>query len=325
MNIGLVTPAARRSRSGNRATADRWQRLLRELGHEVSVATDHDGGDVDLLLAVHAWRSAGAIRRFAQAHPNRPLVVLLAGTDIYRFQHEDPEPTLASMRDAHALIGLHEQAAADIPAEFRDKVDVVLQSAEPVERRPPLKTRFEVCVIGHLRDEKDSLRTAYAVRDLPEDSRIAVTQLGRAHTDEWARRAEAETVSNPRYRWWGERSRATVRRIMARSRVMVMSSRMEGGANAVSEACVAGLPVIASRIPGNVGLLGDDYPGYFPVEDTAALRKLLLRAESDPEWLERLRRHCKQRARLFTPERESRALARIIDRAVYRAGRSRTG
>jgi len=325
MKIGLITPAARHSRSGNRATANRWQRLLSQLGHRVVVRTDYAGENVDLLLAVHAWRSAPAIRRFAAQHPDRPLVVLLAGTDIYRFQHEDPEPTLESMRAAHALIGLHEQAAADIPAEFRDKLGVVLQSAEPMERRPPLKTQFEVCVIGHLRDEKDSLRAACAVRDLPEDSRIAVTQLGKAHNEDWAERARAETKSNPRYRWWGERARATVRKIMARAQVMVMSSGMEGGANAVSEACAAGLPVIASRIPGNVGLLGKDYPGYFPVENTEALREMLLRAESDPGWLERLRRHCAERARLFTPERERRALAAIIDQAESCAGRTRSG
>lgn len=321
MKIALITPAARRSRSGNRATAERWRRLLGELGHRVSVATEYRGEDVDLLLAVHAWRSAPSIRRFASAHPDRPLVVLLAGTDIYRFQHEDPEPVLASMRAAHALIGLHEAVGGDIPAEFRNRLGVVLQSAEPIARKPPLKSRFEVCVIGHLRDEKDSLRAGYAVRDLSEDSRIAVTQLGKAHTEDWAQRARAENESNPRYRWWGERSRATVRKIMARAQAMVMPSRMEGGANAVSEACAAGLPVIATRIPGNVGLLGTDYPGYFPVEDGVALRGLLLRAESDPDWLERLRRHCTERARLFTPERERAALSAVLDAAVARAGR----
>lgn len=313
MKIELITPAARRSRSGNRATADRWQRLLTELGHRVTVATDYSGRDVDLLLAVHAWRSAGSIHRFAERYPDRPLVVLLAGTDIYHFQHEDPEPTLGSMRRAHALIGLHERVAADIPAEFRGKLSVVLQSAHPIARRPALKTRFEVCVIGHLRAEKDSLRTARAVRDLPADSRISVTQLGKAHSEDWAEAAEKEMADNARYRWWGERSRATVQNIMARARLMVMSSRMEGGANAVSEACAAALPVIASRIPGNVGLLGPDYPGYFPVENTEALRELLLRAESDPAWLETLRACCVDRARLFTPERERAALAAVID------------
>ena len=321
MKIGLITPAARRSRSGNRATADRWQRLLVDLGHSVSVVTDYNGSDVDLLLAVHAWRSAPAIRCFAEAHPERPLVVLLAGTDIYRFQHEDPEPIIESLRAAHALIGLHEKVADDVPAEFRAKLAVVLQSAESLERRPPLKTKFEVCVIGHLRDEKDSLRTAYAARDLPEKSRIAVTQLGKANSQDWAERASAEMASNTRYRWWGERSRTTVRKIMARARLLVMSSRMEGGANAVSEACAAGLPVIASHIPGNIGVLGEDYPGYFPVENTEALRSLLLRAESDADWLERLCSHCRQRALLFTPERERTSLAAVIDQAVSVAGK----
>jgi len=323
MKIGLITPAGRGSRSGNRATADRWRRLLQQLGHRVTLATEYREQAYDVLIAIHAWRSASSVRRFAQRYPNRPLIVLLAGTDIYRFQHEDPQPTLASLRAAHALIGLHQCVAADIPDEFRDKLGVVLQSARPLAgRRPALKTCFEVCVIGHLRAEKDSLRAAYAVRDLPPDSRIIVNQLGRAHSAHWAKRADAETATNARYRWWGERAPTTVRRVLARARVMVISSRMEGGANVVSEACVAGLAVIASRIPGNLGLLGKDYPGYFPVADTQALCQLLRKAETDPDWLEVLRGHCQRRARLFTPQLERQALADILARAKARAAGS---
>lgn len=317
MNICLITPAARGSRSGNRATAERWRKRLTELGHRVRVRGDYTGEDCDLLLAIHAWRSADAIRAFSQRYPDRPLIVLLAGTDIYRFQQDDPVTVHESLHRAHALIGLHEKVADDIPAEFGHKLGIVLQSATAPHRRlPPLKSRFEVCVIGHLRAEKDSLRAALAVRDLPSDSRLHVTQLGQAHSSDWAEAAETEMARNPRYRWWGERPRATVRRIMARSRLMVMSSRMEGGANAVSEACVAGLPVIASDIPGNVGLLGGDYPGYYPVEDTAALRAALLRAENDPAWLADLAHHCKERACLFTADHERNSLATVIRRAI---------
>jgi len=96
----------------------------------------------------------------------------------------------------------------------------------------------------------------------------------------------------------------------------VISSVMEGGANVVSEACVAGLPVIASDIPGNLGLLGDGYPGTYPVKDTAALRERLLQAESDPDYLETLRRHCTDRAPLFTPESERDGLQRAIEHAA---------
>ncbi|MDZ7825285.1 MAG: selenoneine biosynthesis selenosugar synthase SenB [Gammaproteobacteria bacterium] len=313
MKICLVTPAERHSRSGNRATAERWRKRLTELGHRVQVRGDYAGEDCDLLLAIHAWRSADAIRAFSERYPDRPLVVLLSGTDIYHFQRTEAATFHDSLSRAHALIGLHERVADDIPDEYRHKLGIVLQSATaPPRRLPPLESRFEACVIGHLREEKDSLRAAYAVRDLPTDSRLAVTQLGRARNADWAEAAEAEMARNPRYRWWGERPPATVRRIMARSRLMVMSSRMEGGANAVSEACVAGLPVIASAIPGNIGLLGEDYPGYYPVEDTRALRNCLLRAENDPDWLAGLARHCRQRARLFTPDRERASLDAVI-------------
>lgn len=316
MKITLVTPAAPRSRAGNRATATRWARLLGGLGHRVRIAEDWQPGDPvpELLLALHAWRSAGAIGRFAAAEPMRPLVVVLTGTDIYRFQHSHPEETLASLERAHALIGLHARVAEDIPARFRGRLHNVLQSAPPLPAsyRGPAAGRFEVCVIGHLREEKDSLRAAYAARRLPAASRLRVTQAGRAHSEDWAEAARAEMSLNPRYRWLGEIPHGEVRRLLARSRAMVMSSVMEGGANAVSEACVAGLPVLASEIPGNTGLLGADYPGYYPPQDTAALASLLERSERDPAFLDRLRQHCAALAPRFTPAAEQAALARVL-------------
>jgi glycosyltransferase involved in cell wall biosynthesis len=169
-----------------------------------------------------------------------------------------------------------------------------------------------VCVIGHLREEKDPLRTALAARRLPASSRIRVAHVGKALTPEWEAQARAEMLANPRYRWLGEVPRFRVRQILARSRLMVLSSKLEGGANVVSEAVVAGVPVIASRIPGSVGLLGADYPGYFPVGDTDALMQLLDRAEHDTEFYERLEQHYRARAPLFSPEREYAAWEHLL-------------
>jgi len=163
---------------------------------------------------------------------------------------------------------------------------------------------FEVLVIGNLREEKDPLRTALAARALPETSRIRVVHLGMAHDEPWAEAARAEEAANPRYRWRGEVPGWMVRRALARAPLMVLSSIMEGGANVVSEALVAGVPVLASAIPGSIGLLGRDYPGYFPVGDTAALTELLHRAETDANFLDTLHRHCAARAPLFAPARE---------------------
>ena len=314
VKISLITPAPKSSLSGNRATAVRWARHLSDLGHRVDIAEVFNGEDADLLIAVHAWRSAQSVRRFRDRHPDRPIIVGLAGTDIYGFQHSHPEETLGSMDLADRLVCLHERVDRDIPARFASKLHVVYQSAPPLPRRlAPAKRNFEVCVIGHLREEKDSLRTAYAARQLPEDSRIRVIHLGRAHNEDWAQAAAAEMARNPRYRWRGEVPHWQVRRLMARARLMVLSSVMEGGANVISEAVVAGLPVVASRISGSVGLLGEDYAGYYPPEDEAALAGLLSKAESDPEFLALLDRQCGRRADLFRPEREREAWRDVIE------------
>jgi putative glycosyltransferase (TIGR04348 family) len=313
MRIRLITPAPPRSRAGNRTTAARWAAILRSLGHRVDVSVNYAGEPADLMVALHAWRSADAIARFAELHAGRPLVVALTGTDAYRFIHSDPVPTLRSIALAHRLVGLHDLVADTVPVEHRAKIRVIYQSARPIARRSPVKGAFRVCVAGHLREEKDPLRPAYAVRDVPSASRLRVEHYGGAHTPDWAAAAQAEMAANPRYRWHGEITQGRLRRVYAGAHLLVLPSRMEGGANVISEAVVARLPVVASRIAGSVGLLGADYPGYYPVEDTAALRALLLRAESEPDVYAALEAACAARRPLFTPERERAAWASLLD------------
>ena len=289
-------------------TASRWERLLRGLGHRVTVQSDWDGMPGDMMVAIHAWRSASSIARFRQKLPGRPLVVALSGTDIYRFRHSHPEETLRSMERADALVCLHDLVYRAIPEAHRKKLHVIHQSAAPLKRaRSPSVRTFDVCVVGHLREEKDPFRTAYATRTLPEESRLRVIHLGKAHNDEWAGQARAEMEINPRYHWRGEVGAWQVRKEFLKTHALVHSSIMEGGANVVSEALVAGVPVIASAIDGNVGLLGEDYPGYYPAEDTGALCALLQRAETEHDFLQLLLEHGNKRKHLFTPERESRS------------------
>jgi putative glycosyltransferase (TIGR04348 family) len=313
MKISLITPAGKQSRAGNRTTAIRWQRLLQELGHAVDVATEYDGGDSDLMIAVHAWRSASSIEQFHKTYPGRPLIVTLSGTDIYRFQHSHPETTLRSMEMADALVCLHDLVHEAIPSRYTDKLHVIHQSAPPLPGpRAPSKRHFDICVIGHLREEKDPLRAAEAATRLPAESRLRVIHLGKAHDDSWAETARREMKRNPRYHWRGEVPGWAVRRVFGQSHLMVLSSIMEGGANVISEAVVAGLPVIASDIDGSVGLLGEDYAGYYPVGDTASLASRLDRAERDPHYLEKLTEQCRARRRLFQPEREKKAWEELL-------------
>lgn len=321
MHILIVTPAPEGSRAGNRATAERWALLLGSAGHRVDIVTDYQGENADLMLALHTWRSHDAIKCFREVHPSKPLIAVLTGTDIYQFQHSEPGTTLESMALAHVLIGLHRKVAEDIPAIHRDKLRTVLQSAEPKTAERTLREpAFNVCVIGHLRDEKDSLRAATAARLLPDTSKIRILQAGKPHNTDWERLAIQEQNTNQRFHWLGEVDGQGVQQLMTRSQVMVISSIMEGGANVVSEACCAGLPIIASDIPGNRGLLGDDYPGYYPPKDKQALARLLQRAENEPDFLARLQHCVDQRAGDFTPAAEQAALLDAIDYACSTIG-----
>jgi putative glycosyltransferase (TIGR04348 family) len=315
MKISLITPAGKGSRGGNRTTAVRWSHILRGLGHRVSVRTEYSGEPADIMIALHAWRSARSIADFHKLHPDKPIIVALTGTDIYRFIHTHRATTLRSLALADKLVGLHALVPKAIPARYRDKLKIIYQSAPAIPRRRVAhlteaksgSNSFEVLVAGHLRAEKDPLRAAQAARLLPAASRVRVLHLGRAHDETWARRARAEMARNPRYVWRGEVTGSQVRQHMRHAALMVLSSRMEGGANVISEAVMAGLPVVASKIAGSVGLLGKKYPGYYPVGDSAALARLLRRAEKDTRYLEALRQHCGARAELFAAAREQRS------------------
>ncbi|RMF14146.1 MAG: TIGR04348 family glycosyltransferase [Gammaproteobacteria bacterium] len=310
--ICLLTPAPPGSTNGNRATAERWSRLLGEAGYTVDITSRTPARDSDGLIALHATRSADAIAHWSTT-TDKPLIVVLTGTDVYHYQHEQPEVFAHSLRVADALVGLHGLIHRDIPEDAHGKLHIIWQSASPLRLHQPVTVPWRVVVVGHLRDEKDPLRAARAVRNLPLDSRIEVVQLGKAHTAEWAKQAEAEMARNPNYRWLGECDAATTARWMASAQAMVISSVMEGGANVVSEACAMGLPVIASKIPGNTGLLGEDYPALFPPGNTEALRQLLRKGETHPSWMQELRDLCWQIGQeKFRPETEQAALVRLL-------------
>lgn len=158
--------------------------------------------------------------------------------------------------------------------------------------------------MGHLRAVKDPLRTALAARLLPASSRIRVLHLGAALSDDMADAARAEQTSNPRYRWLGEQPRWKALRLLSRCRLLSLTSQLEGGANAISEAVTLSVPVLSSHIAGSIGLLGDDYPGFFPCGDAQALAELLLRAETDAAFYQQLRAGCERQRPLFEPARE---------------------
>ncbi|HVB48189.1 MAG TPA: selenoneine biosynthesis selenosugar synthase SenB [Burkholderiales bacterium] len=308
MRIALVTPAGSGTRTGNRHTALRWATFLRHAGHSVSLMTEWTPHtEADLMLALHARRSHPSIRAFADALPGRPLVVALTGTDVYRDIHVSAEAR-ESLALAHRLVVLQPRAIDELPAFARRKTRVVYQSCATRLRHDPVKRGFRICVIGHLREEKDPLRALAALAQVRRDAGIEVVQLGAALDARFALRARAAMAREPRYRWLGSVPHALALRWLASSHAMVISSRMEGGANVVSEALRIGVPVLASRIPGNLGLLGAAHAGYFPLGEARALAALMLRAASDAAFYGRLKSHSTRLRPMVAPSNEARLL-----------------
>ncbi|HEY3122057.1 MAG TPA: selenoneine biosynthesis selenosugar synthase SenB [Vicinamibacteria bacterium] len=312
LRIGLVTPAPRRSKSGNRVTALRWARLLRELGHRVAVEVDYRGQPWDVLIALHARKSARSIQRFTRARPGAPVVLALTGTDLYG----DIRTSKAARRSlalATRVVVLQPRGLDALPPGLRRKARVILQSARAPRgrsrRRPDV---FETCVLAHLRPVKEPLLAARASRLLPAASRVRILHAGAALDQGVARRARAEQAKSARYRWLGERPRARALALLARCRLLVVTSRLEGGANVVSEAIAAGVPVLSTRIDGSVGILGARYPGYFPVGDARALARLLRRAEADGRFYRDLRERCRRLRPLVDPARERRSWKALL-------------
>lgn len=312
LNILIVTPAPRWSRKGNRITALRWAVRLRQLGHFVRVREDYESGPWDLLVALHARKSHPAMSRFRTHHPNQPIVLGLTGTDLYDDIHHSAEAR-QSLEWAKTLVVLQAKAIEALPPEHRPKGRVIYQSVQPLHFPVARKSDcFEVCVVGHLREVKDPLLTAKAVRLLPAESRIKVAHYGGALEPEWADAARREESQNPRYHWYGELSRRETLRRIAESHLLSLTSRLEGGANVVGEAIVCGTPVISTCIDGSIGILGDDYPGYFPVGDVQALAQMLWRAETDKSFYRTLLAQCQAKKPLFTPDRERDAWRSLI-------------
>jgi putative glycosyltransferase (TIGR04348 family) len=310
--VCLVTPAPPRSRKGNRVTALRWARFLRHLGRRVEVAQEYRGQRCDLLVALHALHSAASVERYRAARGDAPLVVALTGTDLYGAIHTHPEAR-RSLRLADRLIVLQPLGVSELPRAVRARTRVIYQSVPtPPWVAAPRRDRFEVCVLGHLRPVKDPFRTALAARLLPPSSRLSVLHLGAALDEALAEQACAEEAANPRYRWLGEVPRGLALRLLGRCRLLALTSEQEGGANAISEALALSVPILASRISGTVGLLGADYPGYFPVGDTAALARLLERAEADAGFYRQLQRWCARLRPLVDPARERRSWAALL-------------
>jgi putative glycosyltransferase (TIGR04348 family) len=311
----IVTPAPPGSLHGNRITALRWQSFLKKLGHEVRISNHWSGKNTDALIALHAYRSHSSIVQFRELYPHRPIILIMTGTDLYRDMPEYPE-VLKSMEMSDAIVVLQSAALAMIPKHLQLKTNVIYQSTKSVKRKALLKKSFLISVIGHLRPEKDPFCTPESLKYLRPESKIQVLHLGKAMSSEMKSLAKAYNKELKNYQWLDELSHSETLQQLSRSHLMVISSLMEGGAHVVTEAIAIGVPVIASDIPGNRGLLGDDYPGYYPVGDAKALALMLQKAEFEPSFYKSLEAHIKNRKNKVQPEFELNSIKALLSRLI---------
>jgi putative glycosyltransferase (TIGR04348 family) len=312
--VCIVSPAAEGANNGNSHTAARWRRFLAPLA-DVRVARSWRGEPVAVLIALHARRSADSILRFRDATADAPLAVVLTGTDLYRDIDADTAARRA-LRCASEVVVLQEEGLRRLDAATLAKARVIEQSAATIrctDSRPGEGcAHFNLTAVGHLRDEKDPLVLMQAARLLPQRSTIRILHMGDALDEALADAARRTAAECPRYHWLGGVPHSVARRRIATSRALVHMSRIEGGANAVIEAICSGVPVLASRIDGNVGLLGRDYQGYFPPGDAPALAALMRRLEADADLVAALAAQCALRAPRFSPRTEQRKVRELL-------------
>jgi len=315
--VAIVSPALREANNGNWHTAHRWAQFLSGQ-HETALLDQWPGSappsTAGVLIALHARRSAPSIQAWARQHPDKPLILVLTGTDLYRDILHDTDAQLSLALASH-LVVLQEAGLQALLPRLRGKARVIYQSARALQPAPKPKRAFRAVMVGHLRDEKDPqtwLRAAAAAYP----AAMHFEQIGRALQPELAQAARAAQRSVPGYRWLGNLPRAAARQHIKRAHVLVNSSLMEGGAQVIVESVQSGTAVLASAVSGNIGMLGADYEGYFPAGDDRALAALLRRCATDPSFLARLEQQCRARAGLFSPATEKRLVINLVNSAL---------
>ena len=345
-HIWIVSPASADANNGNWQSASRWAQFLRTR-YRVTLSLqwpDADAAHVqagdpalasallsplpppDLLIALHARRSAASLDAWTRAHPDRPSILLLTGTDLYRDIHTDASAQ-RSLQQANALVVLQAAGVRELPQPLQAKTRVIFQSAATLPadesatataattNSPP--HHQDICMIGHLREEKDP-RTFMRAAALVQAPAARLVHIGGALEPALAQAAQDTSASHANYRWLGAMSHPQTRQRLESCRAMALTSRMEGGANVIIEAVCAGVPVLASDIGGNRGMLGDDYAAYFPVGDATALARLIDRVITDDSFYQQLLAQCRARAPLFLPATEQAALLELVDNLLHK-------
>jgi putative glycosyltransferase (TIGR04348 family) len=315
--VVIVSPALASANNGNWQTAKRYASMLATTC-TVRIVKEWEGVQSDeLMIALHARRSYSSIAAWHAERGSEGLCVVLTGTDLYRDIQQDPQAQ-QSLMWAKVLIVLQAAGVAELSASLRDKARVLFQSTSTRQTLVKTNRRVRAVMVGHLRAEKSPQTFFEAAVLLAERNDIELRHIGGEQDQTLAQQAHDTAAQYPNYQCLGARSHEQTRRYIQRSHVLVHASVMEGGAHVIMEAICSGVPVLASRIAGNIGMLGEDYAGFFTVGDARELARLLVRFREDPSFAAQLQMQCAQRAYLFEAARESSGLITIVENLILK-------
>jgi glycosyltransferase involved in cell wall biosynthesis len=295
-NLLIHSPYADHTGQGNSVTAVRLGKILSGGGYRVTYSErEYSGEEAEVMIALNARKSANAIVRFCELNPSSKLIIILTGTDINHPDSSDEDSAAwASMMLAERLVVLHEASLKQVPKIFREKTCVIHPSVTLPEGllHAPSKDGFKIMMAGNMRQEKN-----------PELAHAAAEKISPAleihHYGECTSTGSENVIEH------GIFSHDTMLDAMSSAGVLLNTSFQEGGANAICEAVTMGLPVVASAISGNIGMLGEDYAGLFPSNDLDALVNMLEKTANGLEFYALLKKQLATRAPLFTYAQES--------------------
>ncbi len=197
------------------------------------------------------------------------------------------------MKLADRLVVLHEASLEQVPEIFRGKTSVIYPSVTlPADLQHAPEGDFTIIMTGNMRKEKNPALAVAAAEKISPALEIH-------HYGECTSTGSENVIEH------GIFSHDTMLDAMSSAGVLLNTSFQEGGANAICEAVTMGLPVVASAIPGNIGMLGEDYAGLFPSNDLDALVNMLEKTANDPDFYALLKKQLAARAPLFTYAQES--------------------
>jgi putative glycosyltransferase (TIGR04348 family) len=316
-SVAIITPALASAKNGNWQTARRWSEFIdTRYATKVSMSIDtllNEGQSPNALIALHARRSAADVRSFAAT--GKPIAVVLTGTDLYGDTPNHPEVN-ESLTLADVIVVLQDEALKLLPPQFKEKTQVIYQSAPQHSNGPCREHTFDIAFVGHLRAEKDPNTVLNAFQSLRDDT-LRLIHIGRldGYADLFSKAAD----SDQRIELKGALDHQDSLAQLSRCRLMVISSRMEGGANVIIEAVNSQVPVLASHISGNVGMLGEDYRGYFTLGNAQELANLIQRCKDDLSFANTLKIHGQHRASRFLPQTEKDAVLKLTESLIQKS------